>query len=237
MRRRLYHLTQTSLPNIDVFSCVVNQIYYDRAPQAPVCGVPLYSIYPYPTAKQGCSIAVRLEDVHLAPLKTLGGLCRFLGLEWSDTLLSSTFAEKKWWNLPGLRRVSGFSSSIVSRKPNFGILDQWRLKMLAAPISAQFGYLPYGERPCAANEYLALLMSILLPFELEFRCFSLSRYRLIESKLWGEIDGLRPLKFVSLIALLPFLILCDYIDHRLTICRGFAFNRTPSTRFVELMKS
>lgn len=178
---------------------------------------------------------MRLEDVHLESRKTLEGLCSFLGLEWSDTLLESTFAEKKWWNLPGLRRVSGFSASIVSRKPSFGVLDQWRHKMLAAPISAHFGYLPVARRSNAA-ECLALALSILFPFELEFRCFSLSRYQAIVSRLSGKMDGFSPLQSVLLIVLLPFLILSDYIEHRLTIFRGFIFNRAPSTRFVELMK-
>ena len=120
MQRRLSDLTKTSLPNIDVFSCVVNQIYYDRAPQAPVCGVPLYSIYPYPTSKPGRSIAVRLEDVHMKSHETLQRLCQFLGLDWNECLLESTFSGKKWWNLPGLRRVSGFSASMVGREPQFG---------------------------------------------------------------------------------------------------------------------
>ena len=81
MRRRLSDLAKERLPSIDVFSCVIHQILLDRAPQAPVCGVPLYSINPYPTSLPNSSVAVRLEDLHRHSRPVLTELCKWLNMK------------------------------------------------------------------------------------------------------------------------------------------------------------
>jgi hypothetical protein len=176
MQRLLMDLARDSQPHLDVFSCVLHQMFYDRAPQAPVCGVPLYSIYPFPVPQGERSIAIRLEDLHTKSRETLEGLCRWLKLDWDDCLMQSTFAGKKWWSRPGMRRLNGFSRNIIGREPQFGRFDRWRLARIGSPILRQYEYSGSDGVPGGFADYAALLLSIVLPFELEFRCFNVRRY-------------------------------------------------------------
>ena len=189
MQRLLMDLARDSLPHLDVFSCVLHQMFYDRAPQAPVCGVPLYSIYPFPVPQGARSIAIRLEDLHTKSRDTLEGLCRWLQLDWDDCLLQSTFAGKKWWSRPGMRRLNGFSKNIIGREPQFGRFDRWRLARIASPILRQYEYPGPGGASGGYADYVALLFSILLPFELEFRCFNVRRYKMVSVRA----PSLRPI--------------------------------------------
>ena len=42
--------------------------------------------------------AVRMEDLHRSPAKTMKKVCDWLNLEWNNSLLESTIHGKKWWN-------------------------------------------------------------------------------------------------------------------------------------------
>lgn len=231
MQRLLVDLVRDSTPELDLFSCVVNQIYYDRAPQAPVCGVPLYSIYPYPTARPGCSVAVRLEDLHLRPEDVLSELCRWLGLRWDGCLLCSTFAGKKWWNRPGMRRVNGFSRAIIGRSAQFGAFDAWRFRRLASPIRGHFRYAAPAGTFSHMEDLLALICCV-LPFGLELRCFNVKRYDTERrSRLRSGIAG----RVLLWSIFVPAGMAADYVEHRVTMLRGFILNRRRRTRFVPLM--
>jgi hypothetical protein len=214
-----------------VFSCVVNQVYCDRAPQAPVCGNPLYSIYPYPTARPGWSVAVRLEDLHLRPRDTLSALCGWLELRWDDCLLSSTFAGKRWWNRPGMRRVNGFSRAIIGRPAQFGAFDAWRFRRLATPIRRHFHYATTAGIVAHLEDVLALICCV-LPFGLELRCVNVRRYDTGRRSRLGN-GPLGRMVFWSIFV--PAGIAADYVEHRVTMLRGFILNRRRRTRFVPLM--
>lgn len=221
-------------PWIDPFWCVINHIYCDWIPQAPVCGVPQYSIYPYPIAEPGRFIAIRLEDMHREPERTLGALCHWLGLPWSDTLLQSTFAGKTWWNRPGFRRVTGFSTSMTGRAPSFGKFDQWRLRLLAAPIREKLGYADAPRNRPA--EWAALLLCLLLPFEIEYQTFAFKRYINHVARLWPRwLPGRVVISTAIAVLLSPLFVVWDYVKHRVAIVRGFFFNRSRNTSFVPLL--
>ncbi len=245
VQRRLVEEVKTTRPDVDAFWCVINHLYNDRAPQAPICGVPMYSVYPYPMAAPGHSIAVRLEDLHREPRKTLSALAQWLGLEWSETLMQSTFAGKKWWNLPGLRRISGFSTSMTGRPPQFGKFDQWRLREIGAPIGMQYAY--PGYRRNIVEEWTALLLS-LLPFSLECKTYSFRHllYFVTRRMPWNEppknevwnnpkqYDFSLTALVVTIIAT-PSFVLWDYCKHRTAIWQGFMLNRRSKTTFVPLL--
>jgi hypothetical protein len=221
-------------PYIDPFFCVTNHIFTDHAPQAPMCGVPMYQIYPYPIAKAGQSIAVKLEDLHREPEKTLRALCRWLGLPWCHTMMQSTFAGKTWWNRPGFRRVTGFNTSITARSPIFGKFDEWRLRLLAAPIREKLGY---SERQRnRLTEWMAFLLSLLLPFGLEYKTFSFKRYVHYVDCLWPRsLPGSSAVSPVLAILFSPILLVWEYVKHRVPIVQGFFFNRSRKTTFVALL--
>ena len=175
-------------------------------------------------------------------------------------MMTSSFSGKKWWNLPGLRRVNGFNVSIINRKPEFGKFDQWRLKWLAAPIRKAFGY--EKHKISKVKELTALVLSLLIPLNLELKLISFYRYRWMASskksgsylakriyklrhKL-GRICGhpksetdLNPnwITFLVFCLSLPGWILVDYLEHRVAIAKGFVKNRKSSTRFVTLLTS
>jgi hypothetical protein len=221
-------------PYIDPFFCVTNHMFTDHAPQAPMCGVPMYQIYPYPVAKPDRSIAVRLEDLHREPEKTLRALCRWLGLPWSDTMMQSTFAGKTWWNRPGFRRVTGFNTSITARPPTFGKFDQWRLSLLAAPIREKLAY-SEGPRDRLA-EWTAFLLSLLLPFGLEYQTFSFKRFVHYVARLWPRwLPGSGVISPVLAVLFSPIFLVWEYVKRRVPIVQGFFFNRSRKTAFVALL--
>ena len=129
---------------------------------------------------------------------------------------------------------------------------------LAAPIRERFGYLPDGYQRSMFAETMALILSILLPFGLEFQLFPRRRYehavrswskgrsffarvRRRSYRLLGIRDSysdspLHLLDRTLFFVVLPVLALFDYVEHRYTILRGFVLNRAEKTQFVELMK-
>lgn len=243
MRRRLSDLAKERLPSIDVFSCVIHQILLDRAPQAPVCGVPLYSINPYPTSLPNSSVAVRLEDLHRHSRPVLTELCKWLNMTWDEVLMISTFAGKTWWNLPGLRRVTGFSSTIVERKLGFNDFDASRIRALAAPISFHFQYTGSGQTRNSLKELMWLLLCI-LPFQLEFKALNFNRYRSLLPTSFQPRTTTRKMALIMfrfansyIIPLLfPLIFFGEYLLHRYTIIRGYIYIRDRSTKFVNLLR-
>lgn len=224
IQRRLLEMEHEtpSQPPIDIVWCVFNQAFCDWAPQAPVCGVPMYAIHPYPTAQPGRTVGIQLEQLHSEPQETLGKLCRWLGLDWDDCLMQSTFAGKTWWNRPGWRRVTGFNRNMTTRPPKFGKFDYWRLKWIAVPIDIGLGY--SGHRRDPVREWTALALSLALPFGLEFSTFLLRRYL-------AQTGGNKALALL----ITPPMFAWDFVRHRSALVKGFFFNRAATTRYVPML--
>ena len=53
----------------------------------------------FPKAGIERSRGLKLEDLHIQPKCVLKKLIQWVGIEWSNTLLESTFNGKKWWNM------------------------------------------------------------------------------------------------------------------------------------------
>ncbi|MEM5788035.1 MAG: sulfotransferase [Syntrophobacteraceae bacterium] len=60
--------------------------------------------------------AVRFEDIHMQPEKTMKAVSDWLGIKWHDNLLSSTFNGIQWWNVIKGPIVSGFNIEAMSRR-------------------------------------------------------------------------------------------------------------------------
>ena len=114
------------------------------------------------------SRAVRLEDLHQDPETTTQRLCHWLGIDWHQALLASTFDGKLWhWNVRG-ETLSGFQSQTISRRHDDVLsgFDRLRLRFLLADKHAAWGYrLPswFGRAPLR----LAALGLWLLPLRME----------------------------------------------------------------------
>ena len=112
--------------------------------------------------------AIRMEDLHGSPEKTLKKICHWLDLPWNENLLKSTVNGKKWWNLSGGIQVSGFSTAIASQAfedylPSF---DRFRLSVLLVRKCNSWKYaLPRWHKSLIAK--IIVFPLLLIPFKME----------------------------------------------------------------------
>ncbi len=146
----------------------------------------------YVEMNQRNSRAVRLEDLHQAPEATTKRLCRWLEIDWCDSLLSSTFDGKLWhWKVRG-ETLSGFQNQTISRRHDevLSDFDRLRLRFLLADRHAAWGY----ELPswyCLATLRLLALVLWLLPFRMETALWSLPRAKGVAGSRWRAYVRLR----------------------------------------------
>ncbi len=88
------------------------------------------------------SRAIKLEDLHLLPKKTLQKVIKFVDIDWSDKLLESTFFGKKWYNLSGTTQLSGFNKVIINKKFDdlLSDFDKSRLQCLFKNVYNKWEY-------------------------------------------------------------------------------------------------
>ena len=135
-RMWLDRFLSTSL--VDPFLAAIVQMTTDRTPLVPRLE-PFHSMTPFAPAVASRCRAIRLEDLHQAPERTMTAIADWVGLTWNDALLQSTFAGKKWWNRPGLRRVSGFRTG-MSRSEDVTRWDRRRIAAITSPVRRKVRY-------------------------------------------------------------------------------------------------
>jgi hypothetical protein len=94
------------------------------------------------------SIGIRLEDLKTHPQQTIRNLCKWLGIQESDTLYKMTAQGKKWWGDPSSpsydqdKAMSPFGE--FTRQPSgefvFTEKDQFLLRTLFYPFRVKYGY-------------------------------------------------------------------------------------------------
>lgn len=112
---------------------------------------------------------VRLEDLHLQPRETLERLCAWLGIEWDDALLQSTFDGLPWqYRTTGGVTVSGFQKTTISKTHDGYItgFDRLRLKLLFADCYKAWNYPIHRLLTWQPMRCLGLLLW-LLPLRME----------------------------------------------------------------------
>lgn len=126
-----------------------------------------------PTTPSGNWRAIRMEDLHLYPNKTLKKLCSWLEFPWDESLLKSTVNGKKWWNLKGSIQVSGFSKDIASQSFDeyLPFVDKLRISILLSRKCTSWKYhIPYFSGSIIAK--LFILPFLIFPFKMEFMSLS-----------------------------------------------------------------
>lgn len=85
---------------------------------------------------------VKLEELHLKPKEVLQAFCDFMDIEWSETLLQSTFGGIKWWNTATSQVLSGFNTKTISNSYDelLTSLDKFRIELLLRPKYKAWGY-------------------------------------------------------------------------------------------------
>ncbi|MAG98377.1 MAG: hypothetical protein QF797_05405 [Alphaproteobacteria bacterium] len=92
---------------------------------------------------EGCeSRAVRLEDLHTKPRETLEKVAAWVGIEWHENLLHSTFDGKLWTWRSDDTTVQGFQRQTIAKRHRGTVtpFDRLRLKLLLADKYAAWGY-------------------------------------------------------------------------------------------------
>ena len=93
------------------------------------------------------SIGVRLEDLKEHPRKTIPALCKWMGIDETESLYEMTTQGKKWWGDPdspdfAKEGMDPFGKSAINRKVGsvFSQTDQFILRTLFYPFNVRFGY-------------------------------------------------------------------------------------------------
>ena len=93
------------------------------------------------------SIGVRLENLKEIPRQTIPALCKWMGIEESESLYQMTAQGKKWWGDPtspdfDKDGMSPFGKTSINRKLGsvFSENDQFILRTIFYPFSVRFGY-------------------------------------------------------------------------------------------------
>ena len=97
-------------------------------------------------------IGLRLEDLKERPRKTIPALCKWMGIEETDSLYEMTAQGKKWWGDPSspdykIDGMDPFGKTSIKRKVGsiFTERDQFILRTLFYPFSVRFGYIPKND--------------------------------------------------------------------------------------------
>ncbi len=117
------------------------------------------------------SRAVRLEDLHQAPKRTMSAVCGWLGIPWDKTLLESTFNGLKFWNdATSAHQVSGFSKDIIAQKHETYIsrFDRFRYTLMFARRFQAFGYFLPNTFLCQRFVFAMFLPLFVFPFKIEW---------------------------------------------------------------------
>jgi len=116
------------------------------------------------------SRAVRLEDLHRSPKRTMSAVCGWLGIPWDDTLLHSTFNGLKFWNdKVSAHQTSGFNEKIISQRHETYIsrFDRFRYTVIFARRFQAFDYFLHNTFLCKRIVFAVLLPLFVFPFRTE----------------------------------------------------------------------
>jgi hypothetical protein len=113
------------------------------------------------------TLAIRLEDLHRGPHTILKSLCDALDLDWSDTLLGSTFGGVKWWNTTTSAAVSGFNTITTSNEYGELLSDEDK-KRLERFLWRKYKAWGYADASPAEGEDLQELLSVPFKFEAQY---------------------------------------------------------------------
>ena len=124
--------------------------------------------FTYPSTSANRWRAVRMEDLHQTPKKTMKNICHWLDLPWNEVLLESTINGKQWWNEKGGLQISGFNTAIPSQTfenyvSNF---DNLRLYIMHGRKCSAWGY----ETPWWSHNIFSKLLVfplLIFPFKIE----------------------------------------------------------------------
>ena len=171
----------------------------------------------FPKAGAERSKAIKLEDLHSDSHVTLKKLIQWIGVDWSNSLLESTYNGKKWWNVKDSQKLNGFNKTIISDNYRnvYSKFDLYRLKVLYAKRFIVWGY---PNRNISRLERFLSLPLLFIPFRME----------LIDFKKNVSSQGLRGIKY-------EFFCWFDRIRRRSYLLAAWRYSFSKETKEVELL--
>lgn len=172
----------------------------------------------FPKAEIEKSKGIKLEDLHNKPHITLKKIAHWIGIDWSDSLLESTYNGKKWWNVKSAERFNGFHKMALSKKyvKFYSKFDLYRLKLLYAKRLLLWGY--SSGIKISKLERLVLLPLLVIPFKME----------IIDLKANVLSQGLRGIKF-------GFFCWLDRVRRRIYLISAWKYALSDEVREVRLL--
>ncbi len=130
---------------------------------------------------------IKLEELHLKSNEILQAFCDFMDIEWSETLLQSTFGGIKWWNTSTSAVLSGFNTKTISNTYDelLSSFDRFRLELL---LRSKYRAWNYDTFECSSIEGISVLYKEPFKFEQFFEHSAKDRImiRKITSKLLNK---------------------------------------------------
>lgn len=182
--------------------------------------------FTYPSTSTNRWRAIRMEDLHQTPKKTMKNISHWLDLPWNEVLLESTINGKQWWNEKGGLQISGFNTAISSQtfEDYLSKIDSLRLYIMHARKCSAWGY----ETPWWSNSFLSKLLVFplfIFPFKIELMAWSSMMTSIRHSK--------EPL--IKRVWLLLRVIIGGYGLGRIGLFRAWLFTIRGHQTVVELL--
>ena len=175
-----------------LLNCGFWQVLMEKTLQWTITGDTVYGKKPYyPDSENFESRALKLEDTHINSTEVLTRLCKWLGIDWNESLLKSEFMGYTWHNRPESVEQKGLGTKTITQKHNeyLSEFDKSRLRILALKESKYFGYIDDAE----FNEGVAKIPLLLLTLWVPFKC------ELLKKRLKQQFDvASSKLKFANL---------------------------------------
>jgi|GEM_PF-4628122 len=162
----------------------------------------MFGFQPHPTLAGLCPRdqirALRLEDLHSDSVAIMKKVAAWLGIDYGEVLLKSTFGGKLWWGDDTLGfYVNGFSSHIQTGdiSEHYHPVDIYALGFLLEDIFVNYGYrAPYSYK--GSLRKLLVFVCLLAPTKKEIQvlrdCLTPSYVRRLiglAGAYWGEAPG------------------------------------------------
>ena len=181
----------------------------------------------------GTTRAVRLEDLHRTPQKTLERLCEWLELPWHENLMKSTVHGQEWWGGNDSLGVNGFSEAVVAKRHEREMpeIDRFRLNVLLAPKCRRWGYDVCPADTSFARKLIVLLL-LVMPFTMEKQFLAKERLNRMKGNATKR-SMVSPL--VYLVWFSWFGTFCRYLEIRLRLLKAWLATFAQSTREVQLL--
>ena len=149
------------LPESQIRHLILNKVRVDG-------DIEVFGDNPYFNEKSCQFKAVRLEDLHESPKKTMQLICKWLSIPFEKNLLKSTFNGKQWWNKPASGQLSGFDINKINEKLTFlSKLDVIRVDFLNSKKRQVWGYKKKPNFLLKVLECFVFFVCFLIPFKSE----------------------------------------------------------------------